>query len=67
MFIDTKNCGAQCREVSDASSSKGNIGEAIIVSNLIQYFIKACNVKESDIGVITPYQLQVRLLLQTND
>lgn len=61
MFIDTKNCGAQCREVTDASSSRGNIGEAIIVSNVIQYLVKACSVSESDIGVITPYQLQVRL------
>ena len=55
--MDTAGCG--CEEISVGEDiGKCNEGEAIIVSSLISSLVSA-GVHESDIAVITPYNLQV--------
>ena len=59
MHIDT--CGCECEEFNTGvqSASKGNLGEAVIVDKVITNLIKT-GLLHKDIGVITPYSLQVR-------
>lgn len=64
MLIDTADCGDKCKEVKGKGTSLGNIGEAIIVAQLIKYLVTCCRVNQDAIGVITPYQLQVNNLLK---
>ncbi|MBN3311638.1 SMBP2 protein, partial [Atractosteus spatula] len=62
LLIDTAGCGLF--EVEDEDEqSKGNQGEADIVALHIQTLTEA-GVKAKDIGIITPYNLQVDMLRQ---
>ncbi|XP_058791832.1 DNA-binding protein SMUBP-2-like [Phymastichus coffea] len=58
VFIDT--CGCECEEFNTGveAASKGNLGEAVVVDKVIANLLKA-GVSQKDIGVITPYSLQV--------
>eukprot|EP00055_Hartaetosiga_balthica_P006051 m.18588 g.18588 ORF g.18588 m.18588 type:complete len:1068 (+) comp4984_c0_seq1:136-3339(+) len=60
IFVDT--AGSGCYEtVGDDGLSKSNEGEASIVMEHIQ-LLRDAGVKEDDIGVITPYNLQVEAI-----
>lgn len=61
IFVDT--CGCECEEynIGIGTVSKGNTGEAVVVDRVITALIGA-GVSEKDIGVITPYALQVDLI-----
>ncbi|XP_028649365.1 DNA-binding protein SMUBP-2 [Erpetoichthys calabaricus] len=60
LLIDTAGCGLFEQDVED-EQSKGNQGEADIVSLHVEALIKA-GVKAKDIAVITPYNLQVDMI-----
>ncbi|XP_015608745.1 DNA-binding protein SMUBP-2 [Cephus cinctus] len=67
VFVDT--CGCDCEEygIGFDTISKGNMGEAIVVDAVVAALVCA-GVSQNDIGVITPYALQVdfiRRLLAT--
>ena len=59
VYIDT--CGCECEEINTGveSASKGNLGEAVIVGKVVSALI-AAGLRQKDIGIITPYSLQVR-------
>ncbi|XP_023248162.1 DNA-binding protein SMUBP-2 [Copidosoma floridanum] len=58
VFIDT--CGCDCEEFRSGvdSASKGNVREVIVVHKVVTALIKT-GLRHRDIGVITPYALQV--------
>lgn len=58
LFVDTTNCNCDELTYSANTISKGNIGEAIVVSNIVAKLVHS-GLPQKDIGVITPYQLQV--------
>lgn len=64
IFVDT--CGCECEEfqVGAGTISKGNVGEAIVVDRIVAALVKA-GVSEREIGVITPYALQVDFVRRT--
>ncbi|XP_046623045.1 DNA-binding protein SMUBP-2-like isoform X1 [Neodiprion virginianus] len=64
VFIDT--CGCECEEyqIGSGTISKGNVGEAIVVDRLVAALVKS-GVPEREIGVITPYALQVDFVRKT--
>lgn len=58
VLVDTAGC--DCQELDTAEEqSKGNEGEAIIVSHYVRALLEA-GLPEEDVAVITPYNLQVR-------
>lgn len=63
VYIDT--CGCKCEEfnIGVESASKGNLGEAVIVDKIVKKLIKL-GLSHKDIGVITPYALQVSIFSQ---
>ncbi|XP_045711093.1 DNA-binding protein SMUBP-2 [Phyllostomus hastatus] len=63
LLVDTAGCGLSELEQED-DQSRGNPGEVRLVSLHIQALVDA-GVRASDIGVITPYNLQVDLLRQS--
>ncbi|XP_011498018.1 PREDICTED: DNA-binding protein SMUBP-2-like [Ceratosolen solmsi marchali] len=58
IYIDT--CGCECEEYNTGIEfeSKGNLGEVVIVDKIVTNLVKA-GVTHKEIGVITPYALQV--------
>ncbi|XP_040826885.1 DNA-binding protein SMUBP-2 isoform X2 [Ochotona curzoniae] len=62
LLVDTAGCGLF--ELEEDDQSKGNPGEVRLVCLHIQALVEA-GVQASDIGVITPYNLQVDLLRQS--
>lgn len=64
LFVDT--CGCECEEyqIGSGTISKGNVGEAIVVERIVLALVKA-GVPEKEIGVITPYALQVDFVRRT--
>ena len=60
VFIDTAGCSME-ETVGEDDISKSNTGEADIVAQYIADLV-AAGVSPEDIGVITPYNLQVELL-----
>lgn len=63
MHIDTADCGFWFMETTSKGKSIGNIGEAVVVSNLIQDLVFKQRIPQDKIGVITPYQLQVNFFV----
>ncbi|XP_042883437.1 DNA-binding protein SMUBP-2-like [Penaeus japonicus] len=60
VLVDTAGC--DCLELDTAEEqSKGNEGEAIIVSHYVRALLEA-GLREEDVAVITPYNLQVELV-----
>ncbi|ROT82347.1 putative DNA-binding protein SMUBP-2-like isoform X1 [Penaeus vannamei] len=60
VLVDTAGC--DCQELDTAEEqSKGNEGEAIIVSHYVRALLEA-GLPEEDVAVITPYNLQVELV-----
>ncbi|KAM9971323.1 hypothetical protein ACTFIW_011300 [Dictyostelium discoideum] len=60
LMIDTSGCDME-ESQDDEGESKFNNGEVIVVKRHIEKLIE-CGVKPNDIGVITPYNGQVKLL-----
>ncbi|KAN0039852.1 hypothetical protein ACTA71_007089 [Dictyostelium dimigraforme] len=60
LMIDTSGCDME-ESQDDEGESKFNNGEVIVVKRHIEKLIE-CGVKSNDIGVITPYNGQVKLL-----
>lgn len=60
VYIDT--CGCECEEFNTGveNASKGNLGEAVIVDKVVTNLVKV-GLPHKDIGVITPYALQVSI------
>ncbi|XP_078494318.1 zinc finger protein 2 [Ciona intestinalis] len=63
LLVDTAGCEMYESE-SEESISKANTGEAMIVCSHVETLVKT-GVKESDIAIISPYNLQVDLLRQS--
>lgn len=61
LMIDTAGCDLHELQAQD-EESKGNEGEADIVAAHIDALVGS-GVKQRDIGIITPYNLQVRKLM----
>lgn len=59
LMIDTAGCGLYELRSQD-EESKGNEGEADVVAAHVQGLVDS-GVKQQDIGVITPYNLQARI------
>lgn len=60
VYIDT--CGCECEEFNTGveAASKGNLGEAVIVDKVVTTLVQS-GLPHKDVGVITPYSLQVRI------
>lgn len=61
VFIDTAEKG-YVEFFKYQSRSRANFAEAFIVSNVVYKLVEA-GVKQQDIGIITPYKLQVNIIL----
>ncbi|XP_051156788.1 DNA-binding protein SMUBP-2-like [Leptopilina boulardi] len=61
VFVDT--CGCECEEYQTVKGfgSKGNVREAVVVNKVISSLIQS-GLSEKNIGIITPYALQVDLI-----
>lgn len=60
LLIDTAGCNLQELNIAD-ELSKGNEGEADVVAHYVEQLI-GCGLPAKEIAVITPYNLQVKLL-----
>ncbi|KAK5574736.1 hypothetical protein RB653_009989 [Dictyostelium firmibasis] len=60
LMIDTSGCDME-ESQDDEGESKFNNGEVVVVKRHIEKLVE-CGVKPNDIGVITPYNGQVKLL-----
>ncbi len=59
VLIDTAGCGL---DETQLELSRGNPGEADLVLLMVERRLKEFGLREEDIGVITPYNLQVEFI-----